>query len=75
MRQAVTGRPLTLLAANELRGLAVAGLWSQIHPSLPVAIATALTGLALVWALVWRDVVKPELIARQREQLLREARA
>lgn len=59
-----------LILANELRGAAVAALWARIHPAPLVAGLTALAGLALLAALLWRDLVKPELLARQRARIL-----
>lgn len=66
--------PLALLILNELRGAAVALLWARTHPSPPVMALTALAGLALAWALIWRDLVKPELVARDLDRRLGRVR-
>jgi len=63
-------RPLSALILNEARGLATVWLFHYAQPSPAVAALTAAMGLALMWALVWRDLVKPELIARHQAQLL-----
>ena len=67
-------RTLQFIAVNEVRGLASVWLWRHTDPTPVVAVLTAATGLAMLWALVWRDLVKPELIARHQAQLLGAAR-